>query len=78
MSLLFAEVDKYPGSLEVMIWQAVSAVSWWTPKSDVEGRTLFFGRVRNTWLILGWQKETNIGFSRSAALFQTAELRKSQ
>jgi len=42
MLLLFVEVDKKPGSL-----QAVSAVSWWTLKSDVEGATLLFGKERN-------------------------------
>jgi hypothetical protein len=35
MLLLSAELDSNLGSWQAMIWQAVSAVSWWTPKSDV-------------------------------------------
>jgi hypothetical protein len=62
MSLLFMEVDKNPGSLKAMIWQAVSAVSWWTPNtSEVEGRRLYFGRERNISSLLGCRKETKIG-----------------
>jgi hypothetical protein len=69
MSLLSAEVDKNPGSLQAMIWQAVSAVSWWTPNiSEVEGRTLFFGRERNNRLLVGWQNETKIGISGTGGL----------
>jgi hypothetical protein len=69
MSLLSAEVDKNPGLLQAMIWQAVSAVLWWTPNiSEVEGRTLFFGRERNNCLLVGWQNETKIGISGTGGL----------
>ena|SRR5882762_2141998 len=79
MLLLSVEVDKNPGLLQAMIWQAVSAVLWWTPNiSEVEGRTLFFGRERNNCLLVGWQNETKIGISGTGGLpdVDVASIRK--